>query len=175
MPKLVIDTGPEPGREIPLTGRVTLGREGDVTISDRKMSRLHARVFPDGKRYALADLGSRNGCLVNGTRVTRRVLQDGDRIQLGNTVLRFVDEAAAAAVESPGVGMPTRPSEETRPRQEVGEIVFSDRKPVREGTWFSEELGHWDLKTRLLMVLLGLGVAAALFLAVSYLSERLFR
>ena len=49
-----------------------------------------ARVFEteDG-RYFVEDLGSKNGTFVDGQRVERAELSSGDRIQLGNIVLRF--------------------------------------------------------------------------------------
>jgi two-component system, cell cycle response regulator len=71
---------------------VTVGRAPDagLLIDDVAVSRRHARVWkgPDG--FTIEDLGSTNGVFVNGVRETRRVLRNGDRIQIGTTtVLKF--------------------------------------------------------------------------------------
>ena len=70
---------------------VTIGRlrESDVVLQDPGASRRHAEVrrTPDG--YLLADLGSTNGTMVNEATVSERMLQQGDRITIGRTVLEF--------------------------------------------------------------------------------------
>ena len=85
----------------------TIGRweDNDVVIADRWISRHHARVDLEGTRYAIQDLGSKNGLFVNGKRVTRPVyLEDGDRIQLApKCQLTFVDNEATAPLY-PGQG-----------------------------------------------------------------------
>lgn len=75
---------------------VTLGRStcNDVVIPDPRISRTHARLECDDRGCVLVDLGSANGTMVNGARVERAALADGDTIAIGDTVLRF--EAAPA-------------------------------------------------------------------------------
>ena len=75
---------------------VTLGRStcNDVVIPDPRASRAHARLECDETGCVLVDLGSANGTQVNGARVERTSLADGDTIAIGDTVLRF--EAAPA-------------------------------------------------------------------------------
>jgi Protein of unknown function (DUF3662)/FHA domain len=93
---------PEPEREvISLTvagrqhvitePRVVLGRSRDagVRISDVNISRKHAEVRQEDSTYWVVDLGSTNGTLVNGKRVDRQRLRDGDRITLGSTEIVF--------------------------------------------------------------------------------------
>lgn len=58
-------------------------RLGDDTGIDRMASRQHAELRSDGSRLVLYDLGSRNGTLVNGRRITRAVLKDGDQVEFG--------------------------------------------------------------------------------------------
>lgn len=82
----------EGGERTPLTNQtVVIGRadECDVTLSDSKVSRRHAEVRPGPEGYRLLDLGSTNGVEVNGKQVTEHALVDGDRIRLGDAVLRF--------------------------------------------------------------------------------------
>jgi hypothetical protein len=70
---------------------ITLGRlpESDVVIDDPGASRQHARIRAADGEFVLADLGSTNGTLVNEEPVAERVLADGDRITIGETVLEF--------------------------------------------------------------------------------------
>ena len=70
---------------------VTIGRmpDNDITIADSNVSRRHAEIRPRDDGYALVDLGSTNGCRVNGVRVTERRLADGDEISFGNIRLVF--------------------------------------------------------------------------------------
>ena len=91
----------EPGespRELDFDARLTVGRasSNDVVIDQLDCSRNHAevRVRADGK-YELFDLGSRNGCFVNGHRITgSRELAHGDRIEIAEVILRFFLRAA---------------------------------------------------------------------------------
>lgn len=70
---------------------VVLGRlpECDITLTDTNVSRRHAEIRPHGDGFALVDLGSTNGCRVNGQRITQRVLNDGDELSFGNTRMIF--------------------------------------------------------------------------------------
>ena len=78
------------------------GRDVHVGVNDIGVSRRHARIVRiAGPRYVLEDLGSKNGVFVNGREVDTAELADGDRLQVGPTlVLRFsfaaVDEEALA-------------------------------------------------------------------------------
>lgn len=67
---------------------VTLGgAEGnDIVFPESEVSRNHAVLERRGRNIELADLNSENGTLVNGERITRRVLAEGDRISLGDAV-----------------------------------------------------------------------------------------
>ena len=73
------------------TPRVVLGRsrDCDVRISDLNVSRRHAELRQEGTTYWIVDLGSMNGTLLNGRRVERERLRDGDRITLGESEIVF--------------------------------------------------------------------------------------
>ncbi|HEV2105975.1 MAG TPA: FHA domain-containing protein, partial [Candidatus Eisenbacteria bacterium] len=58
----------------------------DVVFADGQVSRNHAVLERRGRIVELADLNSENGTFVNGERISRRVLADGDRISLGPAV-----------------------------------------------------------------------------------------
>ena len=80
------------GRRRVLTERrVVLGRskECDVQVPDANVSRRHAELRQEGSSWWIVDLDSTNGTEVNGKRVPRAKLADGDRITLGSTELVF--------------------------------------------------------------------------------------
>lgn len=72
-------------------------------LDSRSVSRLHALVQRrEGGDYSLVDLGSRNGCFVNGQRVSLpRLLQDRDRLVFGDQELLFRTVQAAGAGAPP--------------------------------------------------------------------------
>ena len=59
------------------------GRKADLSLAEATISRAHAAIGFDGSTFFIEDLGSRNGTLVNGTRVTRQTLKCDDEIQMG--------------------------------------------------------------------------------------------
>lgn len=75
------------GQEFAIDGEMTLGRATtcSIFVPDRRASREHARVFEDGDKLWVEDLGSHNGTFVNGQRVTKVELQKGDLVRLGLT------------------------------------------------------------------------------------------
>ena len=80
------------GRAHPITSRsVVIGRsrECDLRVADGNASRRHAEVVQEGATYLVVDLGSTNGTELNGRRITREKLTDGDRITIGATDLVF--------------------------------------------------------------------------------------
>ena len=93
---------PEPPRDVvtltldghahPVTPTgVVIGRsrECDIRVADGNASRRHAEVTQDGEAWVVADLGSTNGTELNGRRITRETLTDGDRITIGATDIVF--------------------------------------------------------------------------------------
>src|SRR5262249_23690522 len=83
------------GREVPLTAdRAVIGRsrECDVRLADSNVSRRHAEVRHEDGAYWIVDLGSTNGTELNGKRIERAKLSDGDRITLGSTDVVFGHE-----------------------------------------------------------------------------------
>lgn len=82
----------------PITGdEAEIGRhpECQVQLDSNMVSRRHARVFRDGGRLLIEDLGSGNGTFVNGGRISGpTALRNGDRIKVGPVLLRFEDESA---------------------------------------------------------------------------------
>lgn len=88
---LVVGTGPGQRTVTLDDDPLTIGRadDVDVQVSDAGVSRRHAEVRVDDGEHVLVDLGSTNGTSVNGGRAEHHVLQDGDRIEVGHTVLVY--------------------------------------------------------------------------------------
>lgn len=77
-------------REIPVEGGLmTIGRarDNDLVLDDGRVSRHHARLQARSGSLVLTDLGSTNGTIVNGAPIREVVLGDGDRIEIGDSVL----------------------------------------------------------------------------------------
>ncbi len=86
--------------EVPM-GRepVTIGRapDSDIRIDNLAVSSHHARIYAEAGSFMIEDLDSLNGTLVNGQRVKRITLRDGDTIAIGKHQI-LVDERNAAVV-----------------------------------------------------------------------------
>ncbi len=73
-----------------------LGRnETDLDLNDHAISRKHCEVVHVGGKWIIRDLQSSNGTYVNGEKIMEQALQDGDRLRLGQTEIRFTLRPAA--------------------------------------------------------------------------------
>jgi ABC-type multidrug transport system ATPase subunit/pSer/pThr/pTyr-binding forkhead associated (FHA) protein len=88
----------------PATPRYRIGRSPDNDLSlagDPRASRYHAELRRlDGGGVELVDLGSHNGSFVNGNRIGRVRVNDGDVVAIGNHVFRFHDGALEEFAQS---------------------------------------------------------------------------
>jgi adenylate cyclase len=94
------------GRKWELGLTTDIGRDpgSAVVLGDFLASRNHAEIrrAADG-RFRIVDLNSRLGTYVAGQRISEHLLKDGDEVQVGTTLLRFVDpEAQDSAQRSAG-------------------------------------------------------------------------
>jgi diguanylate cyclase (GGDEF)-like protein len=92
-PALVVVYGGQLGKAFYLQDTMQIiGRSGscDIQLPEDSVSRRHARVTVSGHLVTVDDLGATNGLFVNGHRVTRAELQNGDRLHLGETVLKYL-------------------------------------------------------------------------------------
>ncbi len=137
--------------------RTTLGRsrDADIFIPDQWLSRMHAEILLDRGGLVVADLGSKNGTLVNGSRIQGPTsLRKGDQIKLGDHTVTVQWSIADEDTEDD--------------IQAVGTKVFSVRT-LQEGV-LSVPSSAEDLvrKNRVLTVLSG---AAAALLAHKPIAE----
>jgi len=98
MPSLLFLTGLDLGKVLLLANESddatwTLGRGDDdagIRLRDRSVSRRHARLFRRDGQLWIEDLGSPNGILRNGQRLSKpEALQDGDLLRLGYALLKY--------------------------------------------------------------------------------------
>ena len=99
-PQLIFESASAPPFSLPAGGRIVLGRSGsaDLSLNDLGISRQHCALTTRDGGVQIEDLGSASGTFVNGRRIAESVkLQDGDRIVIGNTTLRFLSGQVGAA------------------------------------------------------------------------------
>ena len=80
-------------------GVTRIGRSitADIELEDITVSRRHALIVREDGEPLLLDDGSRNGTWLNGARIARAVLRDGDTIVVGTAQLRYAVAALIAA------------------------------------------------------------------------------
>ena len=110
--KLILQTGPEAGKEFPLEkAEVFMGRDtnNDIVINDPEISRRHARLIREGDDYLYEDLGSTNGTFIQGQRLAAptllkhgMILTIGERVMI-SYMIAMSDPFATVAVSRPGV------------------------------------------------------------------------
>lgn len=102
MPRLIVRTAGRASETFELDDGVTrMGRSPDceIVLDDDGISRQHAVLTCRGGRCTLEDKGSSNGTFVNGGRIERAELRDGDRVRLGPSA-EFEVELDVAAEDS---------------------------------------------------------------------------
>jgi len=89
----IVLKGPNVGEKIIFTKDVLkIGRDSnsDIFLDDITISRKHAQIEKiDDDNYKITDLGSLNGVYVNGKLVEEKILEDGDKIQIGKYVFYY--------------------------------------------------------------------------------------
>ncbi len=150
----LVDRSASPAQEWELQPRAYLlgrGDDNDIVLSDRSVSKVHAKLqFIDGS-WSIENRGARNGVKINGALVDNARLQSGDEIELGRARLAFSAENAAA--EDPMVTVyyqaPEQDADITRP-------VPEERRPNRQ-----RAPAAWHGVT---LLLLGLVAAVVIYL-----------
>lgn len=106
MPKLILQIDNRVLNSCVVDQRASIGRlaGNTVVVDNPAVSGHHATVFRDGDHFVIEDFASTNGTFVNGKRVRRQRLQDGDAVRLGKSKHTIVfdehggeGEVAAAA------------------------------------------------------------------------------
>jgi two-component system cell cycle response regulator len=96
-PSLLVVAGPDVGKRMRLDRSLDVGRDpaASFPLTDESVSWTHVRIEDrGGSEWAVVDLGSTNGTVVNGERMSEAMLKPGDRIFLGETIVEFQVEDA---------------------------------------------------------------------------------
>ena len=115
-PRLLGTSGPLRDKTFALDQEsLSIGRDpgNQLHIDDPALSRRHCMVIREGERFKVRDLDSLNGTYVNQARIKEQLLNHGDQIALGDTVLIFQfekPEAMATVVMSRPPAAATAPS-----------------------------------------------------------------
>jgi len=89
---LIITKGEQVGKYFQLGNRtLAAGRDParEIQIVDSTVSRKHFIIRKTGDRHAIYETKAKNGVFVNGQQCSDKVLEDGDEIQVGGTVLVY--------------------------------------------------------------------------------------
>ncbi len=92
----------------------TIGRSPDcmLVVRDILLSRSHCRIDRAGDEWTVSDLHSKNGTIIDGSRIDKHTLRDGDTLRMGNTLIKFyIDEMPPALAEGARKPRPTDPIE----------------------------------------------------------------
>ncbi len=95
-------SGKYQGGEFPLKvdKQIVIGRSHDldVVLVEDMVSRKHAKILVSASTITIEDLGSTNGTFVNGEKVKQASLKEGDRILIGTSILKLVEQGADSVV-----------------------------------------------------------------------------
>ncbi len=98
---VIVPVGDEAaGMQYPLNRKkltIGRGRDNDIRVREKCISRVHARIVQANNRVFIEDLGSTNGLKVNSARGKRHELKHGDKFKIGHTEFELVDLAIRAS------------------------------------------------------------------------------
>ncbi|MCL5772468.1 MAG: FHA domain-containing protein [Actinobacteria bacterium] len=89
---LIVLKGPNVGEKILLNKAIfKIGRDAnsDIFLDDITISRKHAQIEKTDNNYKIIDMGSLNGVYINGKLVEEKILENGDKIQIGKYVFYY--------------------------------------------------------------------------------------
>jgi predicted component of type VI protein secretion system len=145
--RLLVVQGKPLGKEIPVKeSRFLIGRSEECHLrpNSELVSRLHCEIRAESDRVRLRDLGSSNGTIVNGERLTDEILvNDGDLVQVGPLGFQIILTREPASVQSPSAVPAAR--EAASPVATVPPVPVaagrSDKLGKREAS--GDDIHHW--------------------------------
>jgi Domain of unknown function (DUF4388)/FHA domain len=97
-------SGKYQGGEFPLRmdREIIVGRssELDMVLVEDMVSRKHAKIATTADQIIIQDLGSTNGTFVNGEKIKRARLKEGDRVLIGTSILKVISGDAREGVDA---------------------------------------------------------------------------
>ncbi|MCC7074845.1 MAG: FHA domain-containing protein [Deltaproteobacteria bacterium] len=124
----------------------------DIQLNDDRVSSRHAELVRRGTRYRIYDLGSANGTLVNAQRVDEIDLRDGDLIQVGFTVFRYISGDAIDLARNAGPPAAVPPAAPPQQAASAGAAVATDtvtQAPAARARRDDEEMSFADMVQQL--------------------------
>ena len=98
-------SGKYQGGEFPLRmdREIVIGRSSDLdmVLVEDMVSRKHAKISTQGNQIVIQDLGSTNGTFVNGEKIKKVRLKEGDRILIGTSIIKLVTADGMAGAVAP--------------------------------------------------------------------------
>lgn len=124
-------SGKYQGGEYPLGTQpeIIVGRSSDLdlVLVEDMVSRRHARIDCTDQAITIEDLGSTNGTFVNGEKITRTSLKEGDRVLIGTSILKVISvDSAIPAVRRPQTPSPGRAVQTRTMSGSIDEIPLPD-------------------------------------------------
>jgi pSer/pThr/pTyr-binding forkhead associated (FHA) protein len=144
-------SGKYEGGEFPLpsASNVIIGRGGelDIVLVEDMVSRKHAKISIAEGKIVIEDLGSTNGTFVNGEKIKRARLKEGDRVLIGTSILKLINAQDSKQQEN---------VKETLSPQELNQLL-ENRQKARGGqrdaaTTMSGSLSEMQLPDLLTML-----------------------
>src|SRR5271167_4265421 len=99
---IISEKGGAERREIFERNEINVGRVqgNDLVLPKGNVSKHHARLLYRDSRFIVTDLKSTNGTYVNGRKISQAtIVREGDKIYIGDFILRLETEASIAAVD----------------------------------------------------------------------------
>jgi pSer/pThr/pTyr-binding forkhead associated (FHA) protein len=119
-------------------GANVVGREGDVLLTDNRVSRKHAEVTVSGAAIAVRDLGSTNGTFLDGVQLTDsepQAIAPGTTVSFGGVELTLSLPGGASATAMPNANTTQQLSSPPKVEAPVAYFVCDDSEyPLKEGT-----------------------------------------
>lgn len=120
-------SGKYQGGEFPLPaeGEIVVGRssELDMVLVEDMVSRRHAKMTVSGDEIFIQDLGSTNGTFVNGEKVKRARLQEGDRILIGTSIIKLIASEESGGQRAPRLADMSQQKRTSQVRTMTGSIA----------------------------------------------------
>ena len=119
-------SGKYQGGEFPMVPNkeIVVGRSSDLdmVLVEEMVSRKHARIAYEDDAVVIEDLGSTNGTFVNGEKIKRAHLKEGDRVLIGTSILKVIADGRPHLGRAPQPRGRRRPTAHHSPRTMSGSI-----------------------------------------------------
>jgi hypothetical protein len=119
-------SGKYQGGEFPMhpNKEIVVGRSSDLdmVLVEEMVSRKHARIAYENDGIVIEDLGSTNGTFVNGEKIKRAELKEGDRVLIGTSILKVVVVETGGGEQRPNLEVVAAQRRTSSPRTMSGSI-----------------------------------------------------